>query len=296
MVQQGFGRHLYYLKQTPAVIPRATYWHIIWQPTFFLSVTLVRISICLLLLRIFGVNRHWRWGLWAVIALIITIFIPSFVMLFTQCIPYEKSWNPKINGHCVPASDNIRAALYSGIMAVLQDWFLATIPIVFLWNLHMGLKQKVGICALMGLGYFSGICAIVRTVISMQVFQAGGLADFSWVIIQLRIWGITENLVGIIAASIPTLKPLYVKTLDSHYFSRSKKGSSSKGYLAANDAGPVLQGPKNLAMLPDPWTIGGTVDTASHEIFDRKGGNATQVYTDIEMDQYSERRAIVSAV
>ena len=91
MVHEGFGRHLYYLKQNPTQIPRATYWHTIWQPTFFLSVTMIRISICLLLLRIFGVNRAWRWALWVTVVLILVINIPSFIMIFTQCRPYAKS-------------------------------------------------------------------------------------------------------------------------------------------------------------------------------------------------------------
>ena len=300
MVHEGFGRHLYYLKQTPKQIPRATYWHIIWQPTFFLSVTMTRISICLLLLRIFGVNRAWRWALWVTVVLILAINTPSFIMVFTQCRPYAKSWNPLIDGYCWPADNNVKVALYSGIMAVIQDWFLATLPIAFIWNVQIKLKKKLGICALMGLGYFSGICAIVRTVISMQVFKAGGLADFSWVIIDLRIWGITENLVGIIAASIPTLKPLYVKTLGSNNFPWSKK-SSSKGYHAHSDDVPMRK--KILRPLGDPYstTTLGTSTTTNGEpracAFPAgKGypgdacGDKVKIETEIELNDFDDRR------
>ena len=37
--------------------------------------------------------------------------------------------------------------------SVLCDWTLATLPIVFMWNIQMRLRLKFGICALMGLGY-----------------------------------------------------------------------------------------------------------------------------------------------
>ncbi|KAL8782736.1 MAG: hypothetical protein Q9213_005160 [Squamulea squamosa] len=263
MVSEGFGRHLYYLKKIPNQIPRATFWHIIWQPTFFISVTLTRISICLLLLRIFCVNRRWRLCLWGVAALILAISIPSLIMVFTQCRPYGKSWDPLgIPGYCWPADNNVKVALYSGIMAVIQDWLLATIPIAMLWNMQISAQKKFGICALMGLGYFSGACAIVRTVISIKVFKAGGLADFSWVIIDLRIWGTVENLMGIIAASVPTPKPLYVKQLGYHYFPWSKR-STKEGYVAHSDDTP--KGRQHFRPPKDPYAVTFTAATSSTE-------------------------------
>ena len=86
---------------------------------------------------------------------------------------------------------------------------------------------------------------------SMQVFNAGGMADFSWVTFDLRIWGITENLVGIIVASIHTLKPLYVQTFGSIYFPWSKK-SSSKGYIAHSDNIPMQK--KESRPLADSYS------------------------------------------
>lgn len=304
MVREGFGRHLYYLKRTPKQIPRATFWHIIWQPTFFLSVTLTRISICFLLLRIFGVNRTWRWYLWGVGTLILAISIPSFIMVFTQCRPYAKSWDPiGVQGYCWPADNNVKVALYSGIMAVIMDWLLATIPIAMLWNMQISKERKFGICALMGLGYFSGVCAIVRTLISMKVFKAGGLADFSWVIIDLRIWGTVENLAGIIAASIPTLKPLYVKQLGSHYFPWSKGGSSKQGYVAHSEE--ARNQPQHLRPPKDPYattltTAAGSTETAqsyphaqSYGHHDDKLADQINVRTDIELDDYHDQRPMV---
>ncbi|CAL8584531.1 hypothetical protein XPA_010122 [Xanthoria parietina] len=305
MVREGFGRHLYYLKRTPKQIPRATFWHIIWQPTFFLSVTLTRISICFLLLRIFGVNRTWRLCLWGAGILILVISIPSFIMVFTQCRPYAKAWDPiGVPGYCWPADNNVKVALYSGTMAVIMDWLLATLPIAMLWNMQISKQRKVGICVLMGLGYFSGVCAIVRTVISMKVFKAGGLADFSWVIIDLRIWGTVENLAGIIAASIPTLKPLYVKQLGSHYFPWSKQGSSKQGYVAHSEETPNHQR-QHLRPPKDPYattltTAAGSTETTqsyphaqSYGHHDGMLADQIKIQTDIEMDDYNDQRPMV---
>ena len=38
-------------------------------------------------------------------------------------------------------------------VSALCDWTLATLPIVFMWNLQMRPRVKVGICVLMGMGY-----------------------------------------------------------------------------------------------------------------------------------------------
>ena len=303
MVGEGFGRHLYYIKQTPKQIPRATFWHVIWPPTFLLSVTLTRISVCLLLLRIFGVNHTWRRYLWGVAVLILAISILSFIMTFTQCRPYAKSWDPiGTPGYRWPVENTVKVALYSGIMSVFMDWLLASIPIVMLWNMQISTTKRFGICTLVSLGYFSGICAIVRTVIADRVFKSGGLADFSWTIIDLRIWGTVENMAGIIAASIPTLKPLYVKQLGSHYFSWSK-GSSSKGYVAHNEDTPSQRAP--LRAPKDPYattltTAAGSTDTAhsyphaqSYGHHDDKLPNHMNVLTDIELDEYNNRRPMV---
>ncbi|KAL8878437.1 MAG: hypothetical protein Q9198_003751 [Flavoplaca austrocitrina] len=224
-------------------------------------------------------------------------------MVFTQCRPYAKAWDPiGTPGYCWPAENNVKVALYSGSMAVFMDWLLASIPIAMLWNMQISTQKKSGICVLMGLGYFSGACAIVRTVISDGVFKSGGLADFTWVIIDLRIWGTVENLAGIIAASIPTLKPLYVKQLGSHYFPWSTD-SSSQGYVAHNEDTPNQRAP--LRAPKDPYattltTAAGSTDTAhsyphaqSYGHNDNKLADQINVQTDIELDEYNNRRPMV---
>ncbi|KAL8765353.1 MAG: hypothetical protein Q9209_007539 [Squamulea sp. 1 TL-2023] len=224
-------------------------------------------------------------------------------MVFTQCRPYAKSWDPLgVPGYCWPADNNVKVALYSGVMAVIQDWLLATFPIAMLWNMQISAQKKFGICALMGLGYFSGACAIARTVISMKVFKAGGLADFSWVIIDLRIWGTVENLMGIIAASIPTLKPLYVKQLGSHYFPWSKR-SANQGHVAHSDDTPKER--QHLRPPKDPYAAIFTDATSSAETaqiyphaqsyghHDHKPENQSQVQTDVELDDYPDQKPMV---
>ncbi|KAI4267416.1 MAG: hypothetical protein L6R38_008266 [Xanthoria sp. 2 TBL-2021] len=191
------------------------------------------------------------------------------------------------------------------ILVGLRIWVRSRMTRKIGWDdilITMALR-KFGICALMGLGYFSGVCAIVRTVISMKVFKAGGLADFSWVIIDLRIWGTVENLAGIIAASIPTLKPLYVKQLGSHYLPWSKGGSSKQGYVAHSEETPNQR--HHIRPPKDPYattltTAAGSTETAqsyphaqSYGHHEAKLADQINVRTDIELDDYHDQRPMV---
>ena len=38
-------------------------------------------------------------------------------------------------------------------VAVTCDWILASLPIVFMWNVQVSVKTKLGICILMSMGF-----------------------------------------------------------------------------------------------------------------------------------------------
>lgn len=132
-----------------------------------------RVSICLFLLRIFRSVKAWRWGLYAIMTYAMIAVIPTFIILIAHCQPIRKQWDPLSPGTCWPPVVLSRTSyVYGGKYhcpftsfplelfakalsgaSALCDWILATLPIVFLWNLQMKVRVKVGICALMGMGY-----------------------------------------------------------------------------------------------------------------------------------------------
>ena len=162
------------------------------------------------------------------IVFILVTNIPTFVFIFIQCKPYQKSWNAKLPGRCWSTDVSTKVGLYNGVVSVVIDWILASLPIVFLWDMQVSRKAKIGVCVLMSMGFFTGVTAIVRTVITKRVIAAGKTADFSWISIDLRLWGELEILVGIIAACIPAVKPLYSKAASS--LGSWSKGKGSGGY------------------------------------------------------------------
>ena len=105
-------------------------------------------------------------------------------------------------------------------------------PVAFMWDLKISLRSKIGICALMGVGFFTGACAIARTVYMRRL----GEQDLTWRAVELIIWAVLEADIGIIAACMPTMKPLFTavknptsgirQSLRKLTISRSQSGAS----------------------------------------------------------------------
>lgn len=100
------------------------------------------------------------------------VIVPTIVALLAQCTPVTKLWNAQEPGTCWDPQRFIDFGYFSGGKSswrsqihdrgeinrlvgasVLSDWILASLPIVFMWNLQMTIRNKVGICILMGMGY-----------------------------------------------------------------------------------------------------------------------------------------------
>ena len=95
--------------------------------------------------------------------------------------------------------------LVQALISVVSDFAFATLPIVFLWRVQIDIKTMIGLWILMCLGFITGACCLVRTVLNNQALPDNQTYDgiVNWV------WRLFEVQIGIIAACVPTLRPLY---------------------------------------------------------------------------------------
>lgn len=109
--------------------------------------------------------------------------------------------------------------LAQAIISVVSDFVFATLPILFLWRVQVDFTTKAGLWLLMCLGFITGAFCLVRTVLNDESLPLdvtyGGIVN--WV------WRLFEVSIGIIAACIPTLRPLY------GYTRRKMRGEKSLG-------------------------------------------------------------------
>ena len=171
------------------------------------SICVGKISVSYLLFRIMGPARSRTRAafLWVLMLLLIAINVATVGIIFGQCTPTRKLWQPKIDGHCLSPTIQPDYSYFQGSFSALSDLALAVFPTVIIWNLQMKLAVKIGIGSAMGLGVFAAAAATVKT---YELRLLNAKADFTYETVGLVIWFSTEMYVIIIAACVPTLRPL----------------------------------------------------------------------------------------
>jgi hypothetical protein len=87
---------------------------------------------------------------------------------------------------------------------IVTDFILALLPVPLIWTLQMKLRARISLVLILGLGTFAAVAGIVRQLITPDFKKAEPWIDDSY-----TIWNFTEMYAGIIAASLPGMKPLF---------------------------------------------------------------------------------------
>ena len=109
------------------------------------------------------------------------------------------------------------------------DLALALLPITIIWNLRLDWHKKVGLSTLMGLGVFAFICAVIKTT---KLPELNARDDLTFITVSLWIWTANETHIIILAASIPTLRPLYLTVFNrpgGELYRNKDFGQTSRG-------------------------------------------------------------------
>ncbi|KAI1778659.1 hypothetical protein F4818DRAFT_306297 [Hypoxylon cercidicola] len=178
----------------------------IGNPFGIMAYSFPNISVAILLERLMAPNKWRAIGLYTLTILQCVIAGISCVLLFVQCTPSEYLWNPIVPAHCFPPGTMSRYSYFVGSFTAFTDIVLAIVPIASFWNLQLPKKTKVSLCLVMGCTLFAAICAIVKTT---YLNELEDLDDFTYGTVDLIIWAIVEANVIIIAACMPTLRPLF---------------------------------------------------------------------------------------
>ncbi|KAL8827422.1 MAG: hypothetical protein Q9170_007027 [Blastenia crenularia] len=204
-----------------------------------LGIYLTKLSILILLYRVFGVNRHFAWAVYAVTALWTMYTIANTLVIIFECSPVHKAWHPLIEGHCASLID---IAVAGGYLNIITDFFILLLPVPMVWSLHLAKKIKLGLIAIFATATFACITATIRQV---EIVKAQPNLDATWLNSNSLLWLTLELNTGIICGCMPTLKPLLRKTLwrrnnethRVHSFEYSGRSSNLKNSAQSRPAG-----------------------------------------------------------
>jgi hypothetical protein len=179
-------------------------------PIWGMAITLIKTSTALTLIRIQPNLFWWKVFLWTIISIMSIYGVGNVFFVLLQCRPLEAAWNPailrEVDGGCLPIlgihiMSNLGSAINIG-----SDVLLSLAPIMFLWKLKRPLRENILVGVLMALGMFASIASIFKTIV---VTKYGDPTVDTWALNNsLATWTAVEQLVAMIAASAPFLKPL----------------------------------------------------------------------------------------
>jgi len=225
----GMGRHIWVVPPEN-VVPyfKSLYSSIL---VYNAALTLVKISILLQYRRIFttqSMQRATTIGLVIVGAWGITVV----TMLSMLCVPIQALWDQSVHGRCLPLIPSYYVPACINIATDFGTWVL---PLPIIKSLQLPRRQKIMLMFIFGLGFFTCIISLVRL---SSLKQATNTSDPTWDNTDAATWSYLELSMAILAACLPTLRPLAIK-----FIPRFISGSTHQSSPNAN--GYVRQGPQN---------------------------------------------------
>ncbi|KAL1603523.1 hypothetical protein SLS60_005111 [Paraconiothyrium brasiliense] len=209
----------------------------------------IKLSIGFFLLRLADRTR-WRTFLICTLVFLVAFTIGSTMAIIFQCIPvraaYDLSLKPPLgNAKCYSVNIFKNVGVFNSSVNIATDLLFALLPIPIVWKLQVNIQTKLGLSFCMALGLFATATAIYKTPMQYHFFEE---ADFTGKGSWYYIWQQVEMNVGITAANLPTLKPLFarfftsLRTMAGSYGSRGGHSTlntpyKSTGYFKQEDQG-----------------------------------------------------------
>ena len=109
---------------------------------YLVSLLGYKFSILILYLRLFAVNKKFRYCTWATMFFVGGYLGANLVTQIFGCSPRAKYWNPEIPGHCI---NYTKAGLAYGSMNVTSDLLIFVLPLPIVWRLVLSRREKIGV-------------------------------------------------------------------------------------------------------------------------------------------------------
>ncbi|KAE8148674.1 hypothetical protein BDV25DRAFT_13386 [Aspergillus avenaceus] len=222
MTKYGFGKHI---GTVSSFYDRGMFlrWNFVTMVSYVLALGTIKISFCLLYLKIFP-GKKFRVFCWIILAILIAETIEEALVVIFQCQPIHKAWDPtgNVKGRCV----DMTVFYYANFgVKLATDLALFAMPMPKLVQLKMAVGKRIGLVIMFSLGLLVCVTSIIR-VTYMNKFAE----DHTWVLVDAMNWSCVEVTVAIFIACIPSFKSLI-----THRFPGLRR---MLGFSSGGSAGP----------------------------------------------------------
>lgn len=125
--------------------------------TYMVSTTLIKVSILCFYRRITGslTNKfvYWVWGtmilciVYGILFSLLILFVCSPVIGFFRI--FDAAWRMQNDLSCHNEGAIIVAC---AAISTVQDLVICALPVLLIWNLQIGKRQKIALCGIFGMG------------------------------------------------------------------------------------------------------------------------------------------------
>jgi hypothetical protein len=137
--------------------------------------------------------------------------------------------------------------LFNSIINIITDLLFAILPIPVILKLQVNKRTKISLIVVLSLGFIACIAGIIKAHLQVTVIETPDSAFEN----KFQIWYMLELCLGVLAASLPTLKPLFAAVLDG---TRSRIGTHSRSRgTAGAQAGPSYNSRVRPVCGPTPF-------------------------------------------
>lgn len=120
------------------------------------------ISIAILVNQLLDPNTMRTRCLFSLVILQVVLALVSVFVVFLQCKPTQRLWNPSVEGTCWNPDVFNDFSYWVSAYTTMTDIVLAVIPIAAFWKLQMKFSTKLGVCIMMGLTLLSAVVTIIK--------------------------------------------------------------------------------------------------------------------------------------
>ncbi|PQE28739.1 integral membrane family protein [Rutstroemia sp. NJR-2017a WRK4] len=268
----GIGRHNAELTLDNLI--NAAKYQILTTLAYIATTAILKISVGLLLLRLVDIKPFYKYLIWISVGVVSIWTLITFIIGLIQCRPLAAAWNPYIPGTCLPSDVVPNFGYAISAETIFFDWLFALLPIPVLWNIKMNNRLKISIALILSLGVVASIATIIRL---KYIVALGELSDGLYSIAPVFLWSSVELGLGIIAASVATLRPIlrrfHIIGFNSDEATESRSDNYANGYRKTESASiPPLSrqsdaGSSTTPMKPRPMTSG-RESTMEREVYE----------------------------
>ncbi|RYP56151.1 hypothetical protein DL771_012096 [Monosporascus sp. 5C6A] len=185
-------------------------WSWFTTPLAILVSVTSRVSISILLVRIFGVRAWYRWFMNSFTGALAIIGIINVIIVWFQASPVEALWDFRIP---VPRWDPKVQQIFSSVLHAFlaaSDLLYVLFPVLFVWKLKLPARRKVGLSIVMALSTITfgiALAKLVQIIIAIDTTNdvVGDTADVFYIFAVLTLVSSIEQNLVIIIGCVPKL-------------------------------------------------------------------------------------------